>query len=139
MLTFDATLSIFQLDGTPIGPRVDGRTLVEAFGVAARPMPGDERWRFVQSADRPIDFFATLLNGVVHSGYFWVGVPSGGWDDYERAEQQRRAEHERIMQRLFGRLSFEDHRVRVELLRDPRSGLEQIAFDSVLSSSDVTR
>jgi hypothetical protein len=31
---------------------------------------------------------------------------------------------------LFGADRFEDHTIRVELVRDPRSGLEQIAFEA---------
>ncbi|MEG3087214.1 hypothetical protein [Sphingomonas sp. PB4P5] len=73
--------------------------------------------------------FVTFRDDKVHSGYFWAYVPSGGWEDDERAEQQRRAEHERLMQALFGAIRFEDQAIRVDLARDPRSGLEQITFE----------
>lgn len=73
---------------------------------------------------------ANFLDGNTHSGYFWADVPtSGGWEDYERAEQQRRVKHEELMYDLFGADQYEDEAIDVELLRDPRSGLEQIAFD----------
>ncbi|OWK29804.1 hypothetical protein [Sphingomonas mucosissima] len=129
MLRFDRARSCFLLEGIPIGPGMSSLQLASSFAAPIQPMPHDPAWGFVQINTRPISAFVTFLEGKVHSGYFWAYVPSGGWDDYERAEQQRRAEHERVMDELFGAARFEDQAIHVESMRDPRSGLEQINFE----------
>ena len=129
MLTFDHPRSCFMLDGARIGPGVDAASLAQALSVEVKPKPDDPAWSFIQTDGRPVNAFITAFEGKVHSGYFWIDVPGAGWDDYERAEQERRAAHERLMDELFGSLRFEDQAISVELVRDPRSGLEQITFE----------
>jgi hypothetical protein len=108
---------------------VTAAQLASAFAVKVQPRPDDLHWSFIQVDARPVSAFVTFRDDKVHCGYFWAYVPSGGWEDYERAEQQRRTEHECLMQALFGAIRFEDQAIRVDLARDPRSGLEQITFE----------
>jgi hypothetical protein len=108
---------------------VTAAQLASAFAVKVQPRPDDLHWSFIQVDARPVSAFVTFRDDKVHCGYFWTYVPSGGWEDYERAEQQRRTEHECLMQALFGAIRFEDQAIRVDLARDPRSGLEQITFE----------
>lgn len=129
MLTFDVRRSRFILDGVAIGADLSPAALARAFNVDVEVKPDDSAWSFVQVNDRPINLFATFLKEQLHSGYFWASVPAAGWDDYERAEATRRAEHERLIDEMFGKECFENSVIQVELVRDPRSGLEQIAFN----------
>lgn len=129
MLKFDHTRSCFLLDGIAIGAGVTAPQLAASLPAEVEPKPDDPAWSFIRVDDRPVNAFVTFLDGKVHSGYFWIDVPSGGWEDYERAEQERRARHERLMDEIFGSVRFEDDAICVELVRDPRSGLEQINFE----------
>lgn len=128
-LEFDRAHSCFLLNGVAISPGITATQLASAFPGKLESKPDDPRWRFLQVDARPVSAFVTFRDGAVHSGHFWAYVPSSGWDDYERAEQQRRAEHERLMTALFGAERFEDHAITVYLVRDPRAGLEQIDFE----------
>ena len=127
-LQFDGALSACILHGVAIGPGVGDYDIARSFGVAVRPVTGLPEWTHVERSDLPINFSAAFRNGLLHSGYFWVPVPSKGWEDYERAEIKRRNEHELLMRRIFGALSFEDARIRIELIREPRGGMEQISW-----------
>jgi hypothetical protein len=129
MLEFDRPRSSFLLNGVRIGPGVTEAQLASAFAVKVQLKPGYPRWSFFQMNSRPVSAFVTFRDDKVHSGYFWAYGPSDGLEDYERAEQQRRAEHERLTHALFGAIRFEDQAIRVVLARDPRSGLEQITFE----------
>lgn len=129
MLTFDLRRSQFVLDSVAVGVDVYPAELAVALNVAVEVKPDDAAWCFVQTNDRPVNLFATFFKEQLHSGYFWANVPAAGWDDYERAEATRRVEHERLMEEMFGTKCFESAEISVELLRDPRSGLEQIAFN----------
>lgn len=129
MLAFDHTRSCLLLDGIAIGPGVTAPQLAGSLPAGIEPKPDDPAWSFIRVDDRPVNAFVTFLGGKVHSGYFWIDVPGGGWEDYERAEQERRAGHERLMDEIFGSVRFEDDAICVELVRDPRSGLEQINFE----------
>lgn len=111
-----------------IGPGVADRAVAQAFGVDVRPVTGLPEWTHVERSGLPINFSAAFRHGLLHSGYFWVPVPSKYWEDYERAENERRNEHELLLRRIFGALSFADRRIRIELIREPRSGMEQIAW-----------
>lgn len=127
-LRFDRASSCFLFDGASIGPGAMAEQVGRSLSVPVRPMPGDPAWSFVRTDGRPIGAFVVFREGVAHSGYFWVSVPGGGWEDHDRAERQRRNRHEHLMNALFGSPHFEDDAIRVELIRDPRSGLEQIDF-----------
>jgi hypothetical protein len=129
MLTFDHTCSRFLLDGIAIGPGVTAQQLANSLPAEVEPMPNNPAWSFIRVDDRPVNAFVTFLDGKVHSGYFWIDVPGSGWEDYERTEQERRARHEHLMNEIFGSVRFEDHAICIELVRDPRSGLEQINFE----------
>ncbi|WP_133031487.1 hypothetical protein [Sphingomonas sp. PP-CE-1G-424] len=130
MLTFEHETSSFIFDGVRIGPSISVTQLAAALGVSVQDTPDDRAWSFVKVDARPVGAFVTFLEGKINSGYFWVDVPGAGWDDYERAEQQRRREHERLMDEMFGALQYDDQFVSVDLVRDPRSGLEQIRFEA---------
>ena len=127
-LRFDRASSCFLFDGASIGPGATAEQVGRSLSVPVRPMPGDPAWSFVRTDGRPIDAFVAFREGMAHSGYLWVSVPGDGWEDHDRAERQRRIRHERLMNALFGSLRFEDDAICVELIRDPRSGLEQIDF-----------
>ena len=130
MLAFEHETSSFVFHGVRIGPSVSVTQLAAALGVSVQDKPDDRAWSFVKVDARPVGAFFAFLEGKINSGYFWVDVPGSGWDDYERAEQQRRREHERLMYEMFGALQYDDQFVSVDLVRDPRSGLEQIRFEA---------
>jgi hypothetical protein len=127
-LRFDRASSCFLFDGACIGPGAMAEQVGRSLSVPVRPMPGDPAWSFVRTDGRAIDAFVAFFEGVAHSGCFWVSVPGDGWEDHDRAERQRRNRHEHLMNALFGSARFEDDAIRVELIRDPRSGLERIDF-----------
>lgn len=130
MLAFEPETSSFVFYGVRIGPSVSVTQLAAALRVSVQDKPDDPAWSFVKVDARPLGAFVAFLEGTINSGYFWVDVPGAGWDDYERAEQQRRSEHERLMYEMFGALQYEDQFLSVDLVRDPRSGLEQIRFET---------
>jgi len=129
MLAFDRVRSCFHLDGVAIGPGLTASQLANSLLAGIEPMPDNPAWSFLRVDDRPVNAFVTFLDGKMHSGRFWMDVPSAGWEDHERAERERRARHECLMNAMFGAVRYEDHAIRVELVRDPRSGLEQIGFE----------
>ncbi len=129
MLAFDHARSRFLLDRIAIGPGVTVSRLTGSLSVGIEPMPDNPAWSFIRIDDRLVNASLTFFDGKVHSGCFWMDVPSAGWEDHERAERERRAGHERLMDAMFGAVRFADHAIRVELVRDPRSGLEQIGFE----------
>jgi len=128
LLKFDRVRSCFHLDGIAIGPGVTASQLAGSLSVGIEPMPDNPAWSFIRVDDRPVHASVTFFEGKVHSGRFWIDVPGGGWEDHERAERERRAGHERLMNAMFGAVRFEDYAIYVELVRDPQSGLEQISF-----------
>lgn len=130
MLTFEHETSSFVFHGVRIGPSVPVTQLAAGLGVSVQDKPDDRAWSFVKVDDRPVGAFVAFLEGKINGGYFWVDVPSAGWNDYERAEQQRRRKHECLMYEMFGTLQYDDQFLSVDLVRDPRSGLEQIRFET---------
>ena len=130
MLAFEHETSSFVFHEVRIGPGVSVTQLAAALRVSVQDKPDDSAWRFVKVDARPLSAFVAFLEGKINSGYFWVDVPGAGWNDYERAEHQRRMEHERLMCEMFGALQYDDQFLRVDLVRDPRSGLEQIRFEA---------
>lgn len=129
MLAFDHARSCFYLDGIAIGPGVTASQLAGSLSVGIEPMADNPAWSFIRVDDRLVNASVTFFEGRVHSGCFWMCRPGDGWEDYEHAEHERRAGHDRLMKAMFGAVRFADHAICVELVRDPRSGLEQIGFE----------
>jgi len=135
VLAFNADKASFAFDGVLIGAAVSSEQLANSFGVAVRHKPDDELWCFIEVTRKTMSVSISFHKGRVHSGSFWVNTHPGGWQDYEQIEAARRAEHERLMNEMFGANRFRGAAISVELVRDPRSGLEQITFQML--GSDV--
>ncbi|WP_147453143.1 hypothetical protein [Sphingomonas sp. PP-CE-3A-406] len=108
MLTFEHETSSFVFHGVRIGPSVSVTQLAVALGVSVQDKPDNRAWSFVKVDARPVGAFVAFLEVKINSGYFWGDVPGAGWNDYERAEQQPRREHERLMYEMFGTLQYDD-------------------------------
>ena len=133
MLHFDADRSLFVFDDVEIGAETLAEQLANSLGVALQHKPDDDAWCFVEASRRTMSAIVSFHKGRVHSGSFWVNAHPGGWQDYEQVEAARRAEHERLMTEMFEASCFRDQVMSVRLARDPRSGLEQIAFQMLRS------
>ncbi|WP_420138300.1 hypothetical protein [Sphingomonas sp.] len=130
MLDFDRSRSAFLYNGVIIGPATRLSDLETQLEGEAGPIPGQPGWSQFKTKGAPINLTLTFYDDIAHSGYLWANVPGGGsWDEAEKTEAARRAEHEKIASRLFGADHFDDARIKVSLVRDPRSYLEQIFFE----------
>ena len=130
MLDFDRGRSAFLYDGVTIGPTTRLSDLETQLSGEAGPIPGQAGWSRFKTKGAPINLSLSFYEDIAHSGFFWANIPGGGsWDEAERVEGLRRAEHEKIAARLFGADHFEDGRINVSLVRDPRSYLEEIFFE----------
>ena len=135
MLAFFADKASFAFDDVLIGAAVSPEQLANSFGVAIQHKRDDELWCFIEVTRKTMNVSISFHKGRVHSGSFWVNAHPGGWQDYEQIEAARRAGHERLMSEMFGANRFRSAAISVELVRDPRSGLEQITFHML--GSDV--
>lgn len=135
VLCFDADRSSFVFDDVEIGFETLAEQLANSLGVALQHKPDDDAWCFVEASRKSMSAIVSFHEGRVHSGSFWVNVHTGGWQNYEQVEAARRAEHERLMTDMFEASCFQDGAMSVRLVRDPRSGLEQITFQML--GSDV--
>lgn len=97
---------------------------------------GHTGWDSFTSTEGPLALLVVFQNDVIHSGYFYCKIPGvADWSQAERVEAKGRRKHEAIMQRIFGTPAYQDTRVRVELLRDPRAFPEKISFTFAGKSS----
>lgn len=129
MLLFDAQQSSFYLDGVRIGSGTSLGEVTASFGDTVTVANGAVGWMFVSRDCVPVSASITLKDEVVHSGAFWASwIRTDGWDAYEAGERKRRVEHEKMMLDLFGKARFEGASIEVGLVRDPRSGFEQIVI-----------
>ena len=130
MLDFDQGRSAFLYDGVIIGPSTRLSELEAQLTGEGGPIPGQPGWSYFKTKGAALNLSITFFEDAAHSGYFWANIPGGGsWDEAEKIEALRRAEHEKITARIFGADHFENGLIKVSLVRDPRSYLEEIFFE----------
>lgn len=129
LMVFDHRTSSFMLEDARIGPDTQPQDLASRVLGTLDDVVGHPGWVNFTSSEEPLAVFVAFRDGVIHSGCFWCNIfADDGWREAERVEAQRREQHEAIARRLFGAPAYEDARIKVELLRDPRAFLEMIFF-----------
>ena len=131
MLSFDPARSSFVLGSCRFGIAAALDAVLACLpGAVCEEVP-EKNWTFLSAKDGDLNISLHFDAGRLDSGYFWVLLPdeSTSWDDYEADERRRRAAHLKLLQRLFGAGGFRDSQMVVEPMRDPKNGLEIIAFN----------
>ncbi len=129
ILAFDFATSRFILDGVAIGrgtreQDVDGQIPGRFAEVSGQP-----GYRHFDGRSGDLNVALGFRDGLLEGGYFFVALPRPGqWEQLEENEAWRRAQHEAIMQSLFGAMRYETRDLVVDLVRDPRNRTEQLRF-----------
>lgn len=129
MLTFDFSTGRFLLDDVTIGGGTRAQDMDTRLPGQFSDVPGQPGYRNFDGRSGDLNVALGFCDGLLESGYFFVALPRPGqWEQLEENEAWRRAQHEAIMQSLFGAMRYETRDLVVDLIRERRNRTEQLRF-----------